>query len=247
MSWDLIKTLLFKDPWIIFFTAFMGSLSLLIAPFDKGGNRQCKLARIWAKILLIGMGLKVTVEGKEKIDPRKSYIFVSNHLSYTDTPVVLGNIPANFRFMAKSGLFKIPLLGHHLRTASHIPVSLENPREAVRSLTEASRLIREHDISVLVFPEGGRTEGVLDPFKEGAAYVAIKAGLPIIPMALIGTREAMPMHGVAIRGGDVTIRIGDPISTQGLTTRDREALTRRLRGAVTELLGTPVTAYTQPL
>jgi 1-acyl-sn-glycerol-3-phosphate acyltransferase len=247
MSWALIKTLLFKDPWIIFFTAFMGTLSLLTAPFDKGGNKQCKLARIWARILLVGMGLKVRVEGKEKIDPTKSYIFVSNHLSYADTPVVLGNIPANFRFMAKSGLFKIPLMGHHLRTASHIPVSLENPREAVRSLIEASRLIREHDISVLVFPEGGRTEGVLDPFKEGAAYVAIKAGLPIIPMALIGTREAMPMHGIAIRGGDVTIRIGDPISTEGLTTRDREALTHRLREAVAELLGTPVTAYTQPL
>lgn len=247
MSRDLLKTLLFKDPWIIFFTAFMGSLSLITAPFDKGGNRQCKLARIWARILLVGMGLKVRVEGAEKIDPAQNYIFVSNHLSYTDTPVILGNIPANFRFMAKSGLFKIPLMGHHLRTASHIPVSLENPRQAVRSLTEASRLIREHNLSVLVFPEGGRSEGKLEPFKEGAAYVAIKSGLSIIPMAVIGTREAMPMHGIAIRGGDVTIRIGDPIPTAGLTTRDREALTNRLRDAVSELLGTPLTAYTQPL
>ena len=247
MSLAFVKTLLFKAPWTIFFTVLMGSLSLLAAPFDKGGNKQCKVARIWAKILLVGMGLKVRVEGKEKIDPAKNYIFVSNHLSFTDTPVILGNIPANFRFMAKSGLFKIPLLGHHLRTASHIPVSLENPREAVRSLNDASRIIREHDLSVLVFPEGGRSEGVLEPFKEGAAYVAIKSGLAIIPMALIGTREAMPMHGFSIRGGNVTIRIGNPISTQGLTTKDREALTNRLREAVAELLGTPVNAYTQPL
>ena len=242
-----VKTLFFKAPWTIFFTAVMGTLSLLIAPFDKGGNKQCKLARIWAKLLLLGMGLRVKIEGKEKIDPAKNYIFVSNHLSFTDTPVILGNIPANFRFMAKSGLFKIPLLGHHLRTASHIPVSLENPREAVRSLTEASRIIREHDLSVLVFPEGGRSEGVLEPFKEGAAYVAIKSGLAIIPIALLGTRAAMPMHGFTIRGGDVTIRIGDPISTEGLTTRDREALTSQLRAAVAELLETPATAYTQPL
>ena len=247
MSLAFVKTLLFKAPWIVFFTALMGSLSLLVAPFDNGGNRQCMLARIWAKLLLVGMGLKVKIEGKEKIDPKRNYIFVSNHLSFTDTPVILGNIPANFRFMAKSGLFKIPLLGHHLRTASHIPVSLENPREAVRSLTEASRIIREHKLSVLVFPEGGRTEGALDPFKEGAAYVAIKSGLNIIPMALLGTREAMPMHAFTVRGGDVTIRIGDPISTEGLTTKDRESLTNRLRDAVLELLGTPVTAYTQPL
>jgi 1-acyl-sn-glycerol-3-phosphate acyltransferase len=247
MSWPFLTTLFFKAPWTIFFTALMGSLSLLTAPFDKGGNRQCKIARLWAKLLLVGMGLKVKVEGEEKIDLSKSYIFVSNHLSYTDTPVILGNIPANFRFMAKSGLFKIPLLGHHLRTASHIPVSLDNPREAVRSLTEASRVIREHKLSVLIFPEGGRTEGELEPFKEGAAYVAIKSGLPIIPMAVIGTRRAMPMHGFTVRGGEVTIRIGDPISTDGLTTKDRDALTLRLRDAVAELLGTPATAYTQPL
>lgn len=247
MSWAFVKTLLFKAPWTIFFTALMGSLSLLTAHFDKGGNKQCKIARLWARLLLVGMGLKVKVEGGEKIDPSKNYIFVSNHLSYTDTPVILGNIPANFRFMAKSGLFKIPLLGHHLRTASHIPVSLDNPREAVRSLTEASRVIREHDLSVLIFPEGGRTEGALEPFKEGAAYVAIKSHLTIIPMAVIGTREAMPMHGFAIRSGNVILRIGDPISTDGLTTKDRDALTNRLHDAVAELLGTPVTAYTQPL
>lgn len=247
MSWPFVKTLLFKAPWTIFFTAVMGSLSLLTAPFDKGGNKQCRIARIWAKILLLGMGIKVNVEGNEKIDPAKNYIFVSNHLSYTDTPVILGNIAANFRFMAKSGLFKIPLLGHHLRTASHIPVSLENPREAVRSLTEASRVIREHNLSVLIFPEGGRTVGALEPFKEGAAYVAIKSRLTIIPMAVIGTHEAMPMHGFAIRGGSVTIRIGDPITTDGLTTKDRGTLTNQLHEAVAELLGTRATAYTQPL
>jgi 1-acyl-sn-glycerol-3-phosphate acyltransferase len=247
MSWALIFTALFKAPWIIFCTAFMGALSLILAPFDKSGDEQCKLARIWAKLLLFGMRLRVTVEGSEKIDPASNYIFVSNHLSYTDTPVILGTIKTNFRFMAKSGLFKIPLMGHHLRTANHIPVSLENPREAVKSLTEASRIIREHHLSVLVFPEGGRTEGKLEPFKEGAAYVAIKSGLSIIPMALIGTREAMPMHGFTLRGGNVRIRIGDAISTAGLTTRDREALTARLRETVAELLGTTITTYTQPL
>ncbi len=247
MSVDFILTLLFKAPAIILSTIVMGLLSLIMSPFDKSGDRQCKIARMWGKMLLFAMRLKVTVTGEEKVDPAQNYIFVSNHLSYTDTPVILGNIKTNFRFMAKSGLFKIPFLGHHLKTANHIPVSLENPREAVKSLTDASRLIKEHRLSVLVFPEGGRGEGPLQPFREGAAYVAIKSGLPIIPMALIGTREAMPMHRIAITGGKVTIRIGDAISTEGLTVRDREALTNKLRDAVAELLETPINTYTQPL
>jgi len=247
MSLDFILTLLFKTPWVIGSTVLMGSLSLLLSPFDKSGDRQCKIARMWGRMLLFGMGIKVIVEGAEKIDLSKNYIFISNHLSYADTPVILGSIQTNFRFMAKSGLFKIPLMGTHLRTANHIPVSLDSPREAVKSLTEASRLIRELNLSVLIFPEGGRTMGQLDPFKDGAAYVAIKAGLTIVPMALIGTHEAMPMHGFTVHGRTVTLRIGDPITTEGLTIRDRDALTHRLRETVLELLGTPVTTYTQPL
>lgn len=247
MSLDFIITALFKAPAIILSTIIMGMLSLMMSPFDKSGDKQCKIARMWGKMLLFAMRLEVKVEGEENIDPAQNYIFVSNHLSYTDTPVILGNVKTNFRFMAKSGLFKIPLLGHHLRTANHIPVSLENPREAVKSLTDASRLIKQHRLSVLIFPEGGRSDGTLLPFREGAAYVAIKSGLPVVPMALIGTHQAMPMHRIAITGGNVTVRIGDPISTEGMTVKDRDKLTNTLRDAVAALLGTPVNTYTQPL
>jgi 1-acyl-sn-glycerol-3-phosphate acyltransferase len=241
-----IRTLLITDPLIVLATFLMGSASLLMVPFDRHGDLQQACARIWAKMLLKIMGIRVTVEGLEKIDPRRNYIFICNHLSYTDTPVILGSIRSRFRFMAKKGLFSIPFMGYHLRTAGHIPVNLDNPRESVRSMSAAGRSIRERKTSVLVFPEGGRTEGILEQFKEGAAYLAIKAGVPIVPMALVGTRNIMRMHGFVIRPGRVTLRVGEPISIDGLTTKDRERLTAELRCKVADLLGIQVDPYTQP-
>ena len=233
----LLRTLLFTDPMVVLLTSFMGALSLLTVPFDPTGSRQIRLARIWARVLVFVMRIKITVEGLEKIDTNRNYLFVCNHLSYTDTPVILSSIPVDFRFMAKKELFSIPLMGHHLKTAGHISVALDNPRQAVRSMTEAGRMIRERGISVLNFPEGGRTEGVLEPFKEGPAFIAIKAGVPIVPMALIGTRAIMPMHGFTIRGGKVRVVIGDPIPTAGLIVRDRERVTLELRARIAEQLG----------
>ena len=246
MSFALIRTLLFTDPLIVLATLVMGTGSLVLVPFDKRGELQHACARLWARMLLKIMGIRVTVEGLERIDQNRNYIFVCNHLSYTDVPCILGNMRGSFRFMAKKGLFMIPLMGYHLRTAGHISVSLYNPREAARSMTAAGRLIRDRGLSVLIFPEGGRTEGILEPFKEGAAYVAIKSGVPIVPMALIGTRNIMRMHGFTLRPGQVTLRIGDPIDVHGLTVKDRGQLTREIRSRVAGLLGFEVDEYTQP-
>jgi 1-acyl-sn-glycerol-3-phosphate acyltransferase len=151
--------------------------------------------------------------------------------------VVLSRIPVQFRFMAKDGLFKIPFLGTHLAQAGHIPVPRENPRAAVKTLALAGQTIRDHGISVLVFPEGGRSEtGELQEFKEGAAYIAIKAGVPIVPVALIGTREVLAMHTAIFHRGPVMLRVSDPIPTVGLTMRDRQALTNRVRERIVEML-----------
>ena len=110
-----------------------------------------------------------------------------------DTPVVLANIPVQFRFLAKSGLFQIPLLGTHLARAGHIPVPRDDARAAVKTMTTAAQVIRERGISLLIFPEGGRSHtGELASFKEGAAYIAIRAGVPLVPIVLKGTREVLP-------------------------------------------------------
>jgi 1-acyl-sn-glycerol-3-phosphate acyltransferase len=155
-----------------------------------------------------------------------------------DTPVILTHIPADFRFMAKDGLFKIPLLGTHLGQAGHIPVPRENPRAAVKTMTLAADSIRSRNISILIFPEGGRShDGVLQPFKDGASYIAIKAGVPVVPLAISGTHEILAMHSATFHRGHVTLRVGDPIRTDGLTLHDRKSVTETARGSVSALLG----------
>lgn len=237
MSFALLRTLLWTDPLIVLATILMGTLNLIVAPFDNHGNIQLRLARTWGKMLTKILGIRLQVSGLEKLKPGQNYIFAGNHRSYTDTPVLLSVLPGNLRFMAKESLFKIPLMGHHLKSAGHIPVSLVNPREAVRSLNRAAEIIRAHAVSVIIFPEGGRTQGALEPFKEGAAIIAIKSGVPIVPFGLIGTGDVLPMHGATIRGGPVKINFGDPITTEGLVFRNKTEVTERLRNEVAALLG----------
>jgi 1-acyl-sn-glycerol-3-phosphate acyltransferase len=230
-------SLLFVDPLIILSTILCGSVSVALSLFDRTGRKMVAVARAWARSLLGIARVRVTVEGLERIDPNAAYVFVSNHLSYMDTPVVLSHIPVQFRFMAKDGLFKIPFLGTHLIQAGHIPVPREDPRAAVKTLSVAAQAIRDRGVSVLVFPEGGRSmDGVLQEFKEGAAYIAIKAGVPAVPVALVGTRGILAMGSWTFRSGPVTLRIGEPIPTAGLTLRDRSEVTATLRQRIVAMM-----------
>jgi len=199
------------------------------------------VARVWARSLLWIAGVRVTIEGLDKVDFQGSYVICSNHLSYMDTPAVLGSVPANFRFLAKKGLFQIPFLGTHLKQAGHIPVPREDPRAAVKTMTLAAQVIRERSISLLIFPEGGRSkDGVLQPFKEGGAYIAIKAQVPLLPIALIGTRAVLSMGSSVFHPfRRVTLRIGEALPTVGLTLRDREQLTAAARQQIAAMLVTP--------
>ena len=225
-----LRGLLFADPAIILATIFFGTISLIVSFFDSTGTVQIKVARVWARTLLAVSAVKVRVEGLQHIDPNGSYVFVSNHLSYMDTPIALANIPVQFRFLAKRGLFQIPFLGTHLSRAGHIPVPREDPRAAVKTMQVAAETIQRKRISLLIFPEGGRShDGVLRPFKEGGIYIAIKAGVPIVPMVIIGSREVLPYGGGVVQAGDVTLRILESIETAGLSLKDRGAVTERLR------------------
>jgi len=134
-------------------------------------------------------------------------------------------------------LFRIPLLGGHLRRAGHLPVVRDNPRASLKSLTEGARLVRERGVSVLRFPEGGRSPDGLREFKEGAAYLAIKAGVPVVPIGIMGMRRVMPMGSLHVRPHAVTMRIGDPIPTAGIKLDARGELNQTLRRKVAELIG----------
>jgi 1-acyl-sn-glycerol-3-phosphate acyltransferase len=222
---------------VVLSTVFFGSISLMVSFFDSTGSVQNGVARRWAGSLLWIGETKVTICGLDRISPSGSYVIASNHLSYMDTPVVLANIPVQFRFLAKRGLFRIPLLGNHLARAGHIPVPREDPRGAVRTMSLAASIIREKGISILIFPEGGRShDGSMRPFKEGAAYIAIKAGVPVVPVALQGTRAILPFGSGKIRPGRVVLKIGEPIQTSSLTLRDRSAVTAQVRDQIANML-----------
>ncbi|MGH9614437.1 MAG: lysophospholipid acyltransferase family protein [Bryobacteraceae bacterium] len=232
-----LRALLITDPLVILATIFYGLASLFASFFDRSGNRQARIARAWARMLLRIGGVRVAIEGMERLSRDGSYVFAANHLSYMDTPVVLASIPVQFRFLAKKGLFQIPFLGWHLARAGHIPVPRGDARGAVKAMTTAAETIREHGVSVLLFPEGGRShDGVMRDFLEGAALIAIKAGVPIVPVALNGTREILPFGSGHIRAGAVRMRVGDPIPTGGLTLKDRGRLMQEARSRIVEML-----------
>lgn len=232
-----LRGILIADPAVVLATIFFGTISLIVSFFDSTGAVQIRVARAWARTLLGASGIRVHTEGLEQIDPAASYVFISNHLSYLDTPVALARIPAQFRFLAKRGLFQIPLLGTHLSRAGHIPVPREDPRAAVKTMQLAAETIQRKRISLLIFPEGGRShDGVLRPFKEGGAYIAIRAGVPVVPIVMLGTRELLPYGAGAVLAGDVTLRLLKPIETKDLTLKDRGALTERVRDLIVQEL-----------
>ncbi len=228
---------------IVFSTVMMGSMSLVASFFDPTGRRMHAIARGWSRILLAVSGIRVIVEGIEKLDPAKGYVLVANHSSYMDIPVIMAALPLQFRFFAKQGLFSIPFLGTHLHRAGHIPVVRGDARASLKSMSDGARLIRERGVSVLLFPEGGRTVDHLTDFKEGTAYIAIKAAVPAVPIGLEGMRSILRMHGSFVYPGTVHLRVGEPIETSHLTVRDREALTQELHGRVAELCGESVPVH----
>ncbi len=232
-----LRAILFTDPLIVLATIAYASVSLAVSLFDPEKKRQAALAAAWARALLRISGVRVKVEGLEKISRDGSYVFVSNHLSYMDTPVVLANIPVQFRFLAKRGLFQIPFLGWHLARAGHIQVPRGDARAGVKTMNRAAEVVRTCGISLIIFPEGGRSrDGELGSFKEGAAFIAIRAGVPMVPMCLQGTREVLPFGSGTVRSGEVIMRIGDPIPTSQATDRDRARLTAEVRHRIVELL-----------
>lgn len=234
-----LRSYLVTAPLIVLATILFGTAALAVSFFEHSGKVQIRLARQWSRVLLLVSSVKVRLNGIDKIVPSGSYVFASNHLSYMDTPVALANIPVEFRFLAKKGLFKIPFLGYHLARAGHIPVPREDPRAAVKTLSIAAEAIRERGISLLIFPEGGRSkDGGLHDFKEGAAYIAIKAGVPIVPVALVGTQAVLPFGAGTVLPGEVSMRVGDPIPTTGLSLRDRGRLTAQVRDQIAALLNT---------
>ncbi len=227
---------LIRAPLIIGSTVVLGSVSVAISFFDPEKLWSDRIARFWAKLLLIFGGVRVRVRGMEHLQPNQHYVFAGNHLSLYDTPVVLANIPHRFLFLVSAKYVAMPFLGTHLRRTGHFSVDSDDIRASLKVMTEAAKRIEEKGLSVLLFPEGMRSKGELQEFKEGAAYIAIKSQTPVVPFALKGTAEVMPVGSWNIYGGEVEMVLSAPIETRGMTLKDRGALTNLMRSRVVELL-----------
>ncbi len=216
-------------------TALFGSLALFASLWDHSGRLQHRIARLWARYSLWCSWSPLTVEGREHLRVTGPVVYASNHTSYMDTPVLFASIPGQFRILAKRELWKIPFIGWYLNRSGQIPVDIDTTRAALTSLSGGVKTLRS-GMPVFVFPEGGRTpDGHLQPFMNGAAYLAIRAQVPVVPMALSGVYHLLPMHTKHIFPTQLWLRVGAPIDTRGMTVRDTDALTRQLHSAIDAL------------
>jgi 1-acyl-sn-glycerol-3-phosphate acyltransferase len=231
-----MRALLVTDPLLLLSTVIMGSVSICSSLADRDGHLQDRIARRWARLLLRIAGVEVRVRGLQNLDADCNYVFVGNHTSLMDTPVALASIPRRFLFVANEKYFRIPVLGTHLRRAGHLAVDMSDPRTSLRTAAMAAQCIRTRRLSILLFPEGTRAKMAMHEFKEGAAFIAIKAGAPVVPMAIEGTRDVLPAGSIYVRPGPVTVTLGKPLPTEGLSLRDRGPLTRAMQANVEALL-----------
>jgi 1-acyl-sn-glycerol-3-phosphate acyltransferase len=216
-------------PLVWLYTVVLGCVSLLVSLFDPTGERQQKIARLWSQMILWTVGATVEVEGLDRIDISKPQVYVVNHLSAFDIPVLYTHLPFQFRILAKKELFRYPFMGWHLRRSGQIPVVLENPKASVRSLNLAVASIRKGN-SLVIFPEGGRSpNGQLQSFMGGAFYAAVKAQVDVVPIVLVGTYEMLKMNSYHIKPGPIQMLVGSPISTAGMSTRDIAKITEQAR------------------
>ncbi len=180
-------------------------------------------------------GASITLVGGENLAKAPVAVYTSNHLSYMDTPAIFSSLPFQFRIVARHNLWKVPFIGWHLQRSGQIPVNVGNPRASIASLSGGVKTLKAGR-SLFIFPEGGRTsDGHLQPFLNGPAFMAIRAQVPLVPMALVGTHELLPMHSKTYFPVPVTLVVGEPIPTEGLTARDVDTLTARLHREIGDL------------
>jgi 1-acyl-sn-glycerol-3-phosphate acyltransferase len=227
-------TYLLLMPLIALATIAFGCVSLVCGLWDKSGRQQHAIAHSWAKVLLLLSLSPVEFIGLEKLHLSQAAVYASNHLSYYDTPVLFAKLPFQFRILAKQSLWKVPFIGWYLHRSGQVPVDQSSARSAVASLSRGITALKS-GMPLVLFPEGGRSAtGHTKPFLSGCAFMAIKAGVPLVPLTLVGTYELLPIHTYHLTPRPIKIIVGDPIPTTGLTTRDADALTQRLYQTITE-------------
>ncbi len=225
------RTVFVLIPTIAVYTIVLGTLSLGSSLFEPRGHFAHGCARLWAWLILATTGVRVRITGGDRLVPGTTYVFVSNHQSIYDIPVVFASLPFQLRIIAKESLAAFPFLGWHLRRTGHILVDRRHP-ERTNIFQHAARLLRD-GLSLIVFPEGTRSvDGRVARFKGGIFLLAIEADLPVVPLSVVKSRHVMKKGRLMVRPGAVDLVVHDPISTASMTRHDARTLAEQVRRIV---------------
>lgn len=218
---------------LVLSTIVLGSSIIAVVLLTGRTDLGHCLAGVWGRVNLWAAGVDVRVRGFENIDPQGTYVFASNHESWFDIFTILGNLPMQFRWLAKVELFRIFILGKAMESAGYIPIDRSDSRKAFKSIDMAAERVR-NGTSIVIFPEGTRSpDGVLQDFKKGVFILAIKSQQPIAPISISGSSKILPKRGRwQIQPAVIRMSIGEPIPTEGLTTKDRDRLMEAVRNGI---------------
>lgn len=234
--WRRWQSHIFRLPFFLLSTCGFGTAALIASLWAKTGRTQHRIARVWARTCVFISGAKLTVIGGENLRRNPVAVYAANHTSYMDTPVIFSALPFQFRILAKKELWSIPFIGWYLNRSGQIPIETGNPRAALSSLSAGVKALRA-GMSLFVFPEGSRTaDGEMKTFLAGAAYLAIRAQVPLVPIALNGVYDLLPIHTRHFYPCQLTLTAGESIETAGMTPRQTEELTDRLRNVIAGML-----------
>jgi 1-acyl-sn-glycerol-3-phosphate acyltransferase len=227
------RTVFYLIPAISVYTIVLGAASLVSSVFDRRGHLAHRCARAWSWLILKTTGVRVRVQGLERITPGTTYVFVANHQSIYDIPVIFASMPYQLRIIAKASLAMFPVLGWHLRRGGHLFVDRRNPD---RSILDRWRALVKDGLSLIIFAEGTRSaDGRVGRFKAGSFLLALQAGLPIVPLSVIGTRHVMRKGRLRTEPGDVELIVHDPIYPPPIAApgvRDAKRLADSVRAIV---------------
>lgn len=222
-------------PWAFFITVVVSASVVVASLLGAGENFLQPLARAWGRWLLMGIGCRVKIYGRENLLPGQPYVFACNHSSALDIPVLFKALPSNFRWIAKKELFDISLFGPAMRAAGYIAIDRSNRRAAMHSLEVASARIKA-GASVVIFPEGTRSkDGGLGEFKSGGFLLALKAEQPIVPVMIKGAFDILPAHTLLLKPGKITVRIGTPLAVDKVLLKERDNLAEVVRNEMLKL------------
>jgi len=224
----MIRTL-FIIAYTVLATVFWGSIVILASFINKNGRLPHEIARFWAKSILWASGVKVAVIGFSNLNPASPCIYMPNHRSNFDIPVLQAYLAVQFRWLAKAELFRIPLFGQAIKRAGYISIDRSNREAAIESLNTAAKMIKA-GMSVLIFPEGTRShDNTLRPFKKGGFVLALNTGVPIVPVIIHGTGGIMPKKEIQIKPGNVILEIAAPVQTANYSKKTRDDLMEKVR------------------